>query len=78
MRHTYPELGLTLHDLRIESGLTQSEMLKKVEYKIDERTWRRYEAGQSCPHKKVLLAVLVKAYKLTDAMRVSRVLRMAE
>jgi transcriptional regulator with XRE-family HTH domain len=77
MKPSYPELGITLHDLRSQSGLTQKEVLKEMGYKIDDRAWRRYEAGQSCPHKQVLLSALVKAYKLTDAIRVSRVLRMA-
>lgn len=79
MKHTYSELGIMLHDLRSQRDLSQEDVLKEIkeDWRVDDRTWRRYEAGQSCPPKKVLLPALVKAFKLTDAMQVRPALQMA-
>lgn len=80
MERPYQELGMMIRRLRTDRHLSQRQVLDAVVQDFvtcDDRTLRRYESGALRPPKKLLLALLSRAFEVTDSVTVSRILRMA-
>ena len=80
----HQQLGSMLREFRRKRDLTQEEVVEAVaalepKYgSYDVRTLRRYESGEICPRRTLLILTVVGVYKQTDSEIVNRVLQSAD
>ena len=80
----HQQLGSMLREFRRKRDLTQEEVVEAVaalepKYgSYDVRTLRRYESGEICPRRTLLILTVVRVYKQTDPEIVNRVLQSAD
>jgi len=72
-----------LRELRLKRDLTQEEVvgavltLESKDRYYDERTLRRYESGEICPKRSLLILTVVRVYQQTDPEILNRILYVA-